>query len=505
MQPNQESTLSSADLLHAVRTHVRWWLVPAVVGMVVAATYSLITSREWRATQAMTVRPEAASVSEQKLGKFSDLSEMKVLQATILEMAKSQGVIEATLKTVGSKGWFVSSDFPTARDVDSFRSQIDMRPPGGAEFGQTEVFYLSVRDTNRERAAKLVAALADELQKRMQGLRDERAQSQMAELQGTVAMAEADLNARTEKLAQFESTIGSDLVELRSMNANVGGQDEVSQELQAIASDRRGNDTRRHDDEQLLTLLKAAQKDPRQLIATPSSLLTSQPALSRLKDALVDAQVRSAQLLGTYAEDHPYVIAAKETEKRVQAQLHDELDVAIKGVNVDLQSAVNRAASLNNNSQAGRDRIARLASARAEYANLISAVDNHSKLVEAARKNLADARADHASAHTASVIGRIDGVESGVQPIGPGRVTVTAGGGVAGMIFGFGLVFLFAVPRPAAVVEVAKTQASEPVSSEARGEVKVAGGPLQPFGLSRPMTLEEAVRSVEKRLSTRSN
>ena len=262
MQPNQESTLSSADLLHAVRTHVRWWLVPAVVGLVMAAAYSLVSSREWRATQALTIRPEAASVSEQKLGKFSDLSEMKMLQATILEMAKSQGVIEATLKTVGSKGWFASSDFPTAHDVDSFRSQIDMRPPGGAEFGQTEVFYLSVRDTNRERAAKLVAVLADEFQKRMQGLRDERAQSQMAELQGTVAMAEADLNARTEKLAQFESTIGADLVELRSMNANVGGQDEVSQELQAIEADRRGNDTRRHDDEQLLTLLKAAQEDP---------------------------------------------------------------------------------------------------------------------------------------------------------------------------------------------------------------------------------------------------
>ena len=199
------------------------------------------------------------------------------------------------------------------------------------------------------------------------------------------------------------------------------------------------------------------------------------------------------------------MIAAKETEKRVQAQLHDELDVAIKGVEVDLQSAVNRADSLNNNSQAGRDRIARLASARAEYANLIAAVDNHSKLVEAARKNLADARADHASAHTASVIGRIDGVESGVQPIGPGRMTITAGGGVAGLIFGFGLVFLFAVPRPAAVVEVAKTQASESVSSEARGDVKVAAGPQTAVRFVASMTLEEAVRSVEKRLSTRSN
>ena len=503
MQPANESILSSADLLHAVRTHVRWWLVPAVVGTIVAATYSLVASREWRATQALTVRPEAASVSEQKLGKFSDLSEMKVLQATILELAKSQGVMEATLKSVGPKGWFASSQFPTERDIETFRTQIDMRPPGGAEFGQTEVFYLSVRDTNRDRAAKLVAALADELQKRMQSLRDERAQSQMAELQGTVAMAEADLDARTEKLTQFEAAIGADLVELRSMNANVAGQGEVSQELQAIEADRRGNDARRHDDEQLLTLLKAAQDDPRQLIATPSSLLASQPALSRLKDALLDAQVRTANLLGTFADDHPYVVAAKETEKRLQAQLHDELSLSIKGIEVDMRLAADRAASLDQNTQTGRDRIARLASARADYANLVSAVDNHSKLVEAARKNLADARADHASAHSASVIGRIDGVESGVTPIGPGRMTITAAGGVAGMIFGLGLVFLFAVPRPVVANQFANTQEYTVPTPATRDAATASAAPQQPFGFTRGMTLEEAIRSVEKRLESR--
>jgi polysaccharide biosynthesis transport protein len=510
MQPNHESSLSYADLFHAVRTHVRWWVVSAVVGVVVAAAYSLVSSREWRATQALMLRPEAASVSEQKLGKFSDLSEMKLLQATILELAKSHSVMEATLRSVGPKGWFPSAQFPTAQDLETFRQQIDMRPPGGAEFGQTEVFYLSVRDTNRERAAKLVAVLADELEKRMQNLRDDRAQSQVAELNKTVAMAEADLSARTDKLSQFEASIGADLVELRSMTANVSGQGEVSQELQAIEADRRGNVARQHDDAQLLILLKAAQEDPRQLIAMPSSLLSSQPALSQLKDALVQAQVHTASLLGTYADDHPYVLAAKETETRLQAQLHDELSLAIKGIEVDSQLAADRAASLDHNTQAGRERLARLASARAEYANLVSAVDNHTKLVETARKNLADARADHASAHSASVLGRIDGVESGVAPIGPGRVTITAAGGVAGLTFGFGLVFLFAVPQTASatnVVSPVETVSSSVQNAKAacHGTTTkpVSAGTQQAFGFSRGMTLEEAVRSVEARLGSR--
>ena len=75
---------------------------------------------------------------------------------------------------------------------------------------------------------------------------------------------------------------------------------------------------------------------------------------------------------------------------------------------------------------------------------------NHTRLVEAARKNLADARARQAGARSASVISRIDGVEAGVRPVGPGRKTITAAGGAGGLLLGFGLVFLFANPVTAA-------------------------------------------------------
>ena len=47
-----------------------------------------------------------------------------------------------------------------------FRDCVDMRPPGGAEFGKTEVFYLTIRDTNRDRASALVVALCGQLESR---------------------------------------------------------------------------------------------------------------------------------------------------------------------------------------------------------------------------------------------------------------------------------------------------------------------------------------------------
>ncbi len=484
MSRNDEFQLNPTELVHTLRTHFAWWAVPAVVCAVLAGGYSLIAAREWRATQTLTLRPEAASISEQRLGKFSDLSEMKVQQATILELAKSQSVIEATLSKVGPpKSWFARRQWPTEKDVEDFRKQVDMRPPGGSEFGQTEVFYLSVLDTNRERAAALVAALIDELELRTQNLRDDRAKSMMAELENTVAMAEGDLRGRTEKLAKFEASIGADLAELRSLNSPNGSQSEVALEMQAIAGERRSNDASRRENEQLLALLNAAEHNPTQLIATPNTLLKSQPAISRLKNALIDAQVRTANLLGTYADEHPLVIAAREAESLIQTQLHDEVATAIKAIELDLSLNGERDVALNTKSAAGRARIARLAGARAEYANLVAAVDDYTKLVEAARKNLGDARAKHASAHTASVIGRIDGVETGVRPVGPGRTTITAAGGVAGLILGLGVVFLFASPKPASL----------PQNSTSRK----ASSPAETFGMFRGTTLGETIRQVE--------
>jgi succinoglycan biosynthesis transport protein ExoP len=497
MARNDEFHLNPTELFQTLRTYVKWWAAPAVVCAVIAAGYSLVAPRDWRATQTLTLRPEAASVSEQRLGKFSDLSEMKVLQATLLEVAKSQSVVEATLKKVGPpKSYFAApANWPTAQNVDDFRKQIDMRPPGGAEFGQTEVFYLSVLDHNRERASALVSALIDELEARMQSLRDDRAQSMMAELQNTVNMAEEDLDARTQKLAKFEAAIGSDLTELRSLNATSSSQSEVALELQAISSERRSNDSVRRENEQLLTLLKAIENDPTQLIATPNTLLKSQPSLSRLKDGLIDAQIRKANLLGTYADQHPYVLAAREAETLVQQQLRDEVAAAIKGLEVDLKFNGDREVALNSKSVAGRERIARLAGSRAEYSNLVAAVDNHTKLVEAARKNLADARAKHAGAHTASVIGRIDGVEAGVRPVGPGRTTVTAAGGLAGLILGLGVVFLFAAPLP--VLEPKTDEVQAVAATVVPATEKVVKTPSEPFGLYKGLTLAEAIRQAE--------
>jgi uncharacterized protein involved in exopolysaccharide biosynthesis len=478
------------------------WVTSAIACTFLAAAYALIAPREWRASQALIIRPEAASVSDNTLGKFSDLSEMKTHQETVLELAKSYGVIEATLRRVGpSDGRAVAGDWPTARDVEDFREQIDMRPPGGAEFGKTEVFYLTVVDSDRLWSAAALRALYNELEERLQQLRNDRAASMIAELQRAVELSENDLTQHATRLAAFEAAIGADIGELRNLNATVGGQGEVSQELLAVEGERRANEALRRENVRLLALLEKAQDDPDHLLATPNSLLRSQPPLNQLKIAVVDAQVRTSGLLGTRSEKHPLVIAARNAEASMRGQLHKEIAVAIRGLQVELALNADTEKALLAKWREARERLSRLAGERAEYATLLAAAEDHTKLVEGARKNLADARARQAAAHSASVISRIDGVEAGVRPIGPSRITIAAAGGVGGLIFGVGLVFLLAT-RPSDTSLSASANVVPDAEISARTTANETGcfrpRHNDPFGLFRGMTLEEAVRSVRQ-------
>lgn len=453
--------LSPSQLVELFVRHRRWWIVPTVSVALLAGVVSLVMPRQWKATQGLLIRPEAAGLGIDRLGKFSDLSEMKTIQETLLELARSKTVVTAALETVGpptshraGKAW------PTAQDVADFRDAMVMTPPGGAEFGKTEVFYLGVLDEDPMRAAALTRALAAALEDRTQQVRQKQADSMIAELSEGLEQAESQWNIKIQQLAEFESSVGANLNDLRSLVNPIGGSSESSQNNLAIKAEIRANDTERRRNEKLLSVLREAQADPEQLVATPASLLTSQPAVERLKQGLVDAQLATARLLGNLAPAHPFVLAAQESEANVRQQLHQELAAAINGLEIELALSDDHRRALEGKLDHNLQTQRVLAQHRAAYSQLVAAVDNQTQLVDAARTRLVDAQGHLAGAQSASVLSRIDDVESGLRPVGPSRSTVVAAGGLLGMLLGCGLIFWKYGPEP---YSVAKLEASESV------------------------------------------
>jgi uncharacterized protein involved in exopolysaccharide biosynthesis len=410
--------------------------------------------RYWEAWQGLVVRQETAGATATRPGKFADLYEMRTLQETILEVAKSQPVIVATLAAVDG-----AEPSPTLEDIEEFRKRLKMLPPDGGEFGKSEVFYFSLKAKNRDRAMQLVGELCKQLEVALKKLRADRAASVIAELEEQVKLASESLAGETQRLMEFETHVGADLGELRMLHSANSGQSDLRMESVQLEADVRKFRTQVRESEKLIALLEAAQQDPQELIATPNSLLTAQPALRRLKDGLVDAQLATSRLGGTRSPDHPRVRAAIEAERQIREDLHDELVSAIRGAEVELQLGRDRLAAAEQRLNNLQERFTQLAEERAEYSNRVAAVENRRQTLDRARENLSTARAAQAAARSGSLVTRLDEPETGPYPAGPGRTVITGAGAVAGLMLGLGLVFL---------------TAGAPVAAESFGEWTIA-------------------------------
>ena len=440
----QPPVINPREVLRILLTYRRQWIVPAIVGTLLAGAYIAVRTPIWEASQALALRNEAANNTEGP-GRFRQPEDMKVTQETLLEIAKSQQVLSAALDDAGTP-LGTPAIAATRKDLVELRDAIVLVPPDGAEFGKTEIVYLKVTANDRERALRLIAAICKHTQLGLQQLRQAKAQSMIDELGKAAALAQHDLRASTRQLGDMEREVGSDLAELRMLEMVGTGDSDLRRELTQIDNELRETETTQRSNQEMIALLRLAKDDAGQFLATPNKLLESQPALRRLKEGLVDAQLHTAQLLGTMTDSHPLVINARLIQQEVSQRLHNELDLAIRGVELDLRLSVGRREMLNQQAANIRRRLDRLAGMRAEYSMLASDTRQRTALLDKAHKDLADARASQAGAG-ASLVCTVDLPEIGDRPVGPSNAVITLWGCLGGLCTGFGLVFLMAPPQ----------------------------------------------------------
>ncbi|MCC6126774.1 MAG: hypothetical protein IT426_17565 [Pirellulales bacterium] len=426
--------------------HWKYWSLPALLIGASAVFYAVLKPNTWEAVQTLIVRNEAAN-NDRGPGKFGQVEEMKTVQETILELVRSRGVLETAMKQVGPPADCSQPDlWPNDREVEDFRAEVKLVPPKGAEFGKTEVFYLAVRDRDRSRALALNEAICGQLQAKFRQLRDAKAQSMVAELTKTVSLAKADLDETTAQLTATETRIGGDLAELRAMQEVGSGDSALRRSTEEIRAQLRETRSQQKTREELLAVLRSAQEDPGRLLATPNRLLESQSAIKQLKEGLVATQLRTAQLQGLRSEEHPLVKSSRQAEEQVGRHLHEELTLAIRGLEVELRMDADRIELLNDQLAEATSRQEKLAAIRATYE--IQAAENRHRtlLVERAEQNLTEARASLAGANAASLIDGIGLPDTGSRPIGPSRTVLALGGMVGGLFAGLGVFFL-ALPQ----------------------------------------------------------
>ena len=444
MPYGHESDLTLNDLLRTLgRYRWRWISTAVLIGGAVAA-YAVLGPRTWEASQAVTVR-NVGSTRPDAPGEFRHEDEMKATQETLVQVAQSREVLRNALARVsGPRGEDSPSDPPTETAVDGLMSALTVAPPKGAEFGQTEIFYIKVKDRDRDRALQLVDAVFRELETALNGYRAARARSVIGELNETVALAEANLSESTGRLTETEQQVGADLIALRMLHQSPTGESDLYRTLVGTMGDLNRARVAEGTQAALLELLEGADASPEVLLSAPRELLDARPSLARLIQGLAEVRLRAATLAGTFTEADPRLIAARAEEQEVVRSIQQELAAAVQGVKASAKVAAAQRESLEAQVAELRGRVDRLTEVRAEYSNLAEQVELRRDLLAESERSLAEARASLAASSASSLLSRAGPPDGGARPVGPGRTTIMAAGVVGGIFTGFGLVFLTA-------------------------------------------------------------
>jgi uncharacterized protein involved in exopolysaccharide biosynthesis len=277
-------------------------------------------------------------------------------------------------------------------------------------------------------------------------VRDQKANSLVDELTRAVEVARSDLDSATERLSRLEHAVGGDLAELRLLTDSIGGESNLRMALTAVKNDVRAARISQTDCRQLLELLRKAQNDPTQLLATPNELLVLQPSLQRLKEGMIEAQLATARLKGTMTVEHPMVRAATLAETEIRERIHGEISLAIRSLEAELGLGQARLTTLNEHMAETSGRMERMAELRAHYANAVSQVHHFDEMLKNAQQELASARATAAAAHASSLLTRLEEPYTGNDPCGPRRAIIVLAGLLGGLAAGCGWVLLLTPP-----------------------------------------------------------
>ncbi len=456
MQASQYHPVLLGDIWANFRRRPLRFCLPMVLIAAGVAAYATIRPEYWEASQLFTVRNDAWGPANEQ-GKFMHIEQLKATEETLQELIKTAPLLQSALTRVGPPEDFDGDleKWPSAKDVYATQSLVKMVPPKGAEFGTTEVIFVKAQDPDKLRAVALTAVIGQEMQQRFRKIRHSRYASICDELSKAVDLNDQALTASTAALAAMEQDVGSDLAELRILSESLSNNSDLRQRLVELNTEMRQADQSRRANLDLRQMLQATKTDNKRLAAMPNRLLESQPSLRKLKDGLLDAQLRLAQVQSVNGPDHPQVYSAKAAVEEISKSIDGELQTALVGLDADIKYAESRVQTLAAQQSEVQQRLNRLASLRAPYARLSNDVKHRTKTLEESQRAWTDAQASLAGSEQASLVEPQDAPELGIRPVLPNRPLLYVIGVLGGALVGLGVLVLTAAPRPSAREDLA--------------------------------------------------
>jgi polysaccharide biosynthesis transport protein len=435
------SLLSFSAIASTLRSHFYLWMLPTIICSVLAFCYAVVRPNKWKAVVRVQVRQD--SIEEQnKQSSYGLPEEIKKFQETVVQTLRSSRVVEPALTELAEHFEELTEGYPDKGAIENGIGRVTAAPPKSSEFGKIEYIDITAEEKTPERAEKFAELVLKYLNRELQQIRMIKAKANIIEQEQSLKIAQEDLSRATAKLTTVEKEVGRDLGELRTMTEGASGNSNLRESSNHIKQEIRNLQSKFEEYDQLKQLLSSARQDTNRIIEAPTRLFELQPALKRMREGLVDAQIKAANLLGKMTESHPEVLAARLAEQQVKIELATELDNLIKGLESDKIVSQNQLNLLQQQLADNDKRLSGLANIRTDYNNVFVEVKSCNDKLSEIQKRLGQARAIAAAASKTDLLIKVDEADAGTSPAGPSTKLILAGGLGGGLMLGLGLVFV---------------------------------------------------------------
>lgn len=440
-------------IVHCLVEYRKWWILPAIMGLVLATIYAFFIQGEtWTSRQTMIIRDDLLGESF-KPGSFLSEEAMKSAQETVLETARRPEVIRQALETLGpeTKSFLgfggVIGQWPSDKMVEDYRDSVSFESANGGEFGKSEVIVLAAKGSSAQRSVAFLEILLDEVDEKLSEIRADRFESMEAEVRATCESTLDSRAALEAELMQMEQDFGTDISLVRSMNERAAGSPSAFEnEHNEILRARRIADSTLAQKRSIRQGLVDAARSSSGDMPTSAELLASQRGLSEMVNALAKAQQDLSQAEAKFQPAHFSVQSGRENVATIKRKIKRSLGTAIRGLDNEITIVENRVANLDSMLQKNEARLSNVSKNRVPYSRKTRELEKLNDDYSESTARLSRMRSRKMASSSIKLLTRIGEPWIGTKADGMGRRMMSLIGAIAGLMIGLGLLMMIAPP-----------------------------------------------------------
>lgn len=404
-----------------------------------AGGLAYLTPDEYVASVSLWLRDETSRLRQTGESPREQYERIQTAAANFREVALSKSVLQSVAEEVFGERFRAMSPEDQAELLEDLRKRISFQQRRSSEFGASQVIQVNVRHRDRRLAARLLERLLEASHQALREAGKRHAENLVGRLRESLELERSRLRDAVANLDKFIEEVGAGIFDVQATGETPGSAAIVREELVQVDRELSAAEGRLQAKQILLRRLTQVVQEGE---TAPAEFLEAYPEISRVRQALLDAEVEQRTLQAMYAPEHPDLLDVTDRVNELRSLYHEQLQKLQHSIAAEVAVLKQVRDELSERREALAERLAGLAGRYAELLSLRSDVEMKRDAVRQAEARLAAAEVQLITAGQTAFFVPLGRIEASARPVTLGDGRVTALGACLGLLCGIGLAFL---------------------------------------------------------------